>query len=89
MKMVMMIHLLNTDEVIYCRADEYYRTLEPLNYLGIEHTDYIVEDKIYCITWYDYIDEDWKDIWCYENEYEEQMNIIREAEVEYEIEEFN
>jgi hypothetical protein len=44
---------------------------------------------MYRITWHDYIDEEWTDIWCTEEEYEEQMNLVKEAEVEYEVTEYN
>ena len=87
--MLMMICMHDKDEYIYCEINEYREICEALNYLGVEHTDYIVEDKIYRITWFDDIDEEWKDIWSTEEDYEGWMEEIIKAEVEYEVREFN
>ena len=87
--MLMMICMQDKDEYIYCEVNEYREICESLNYLGVEHTDYIVEDKIYRITWFDDIDEEWKDIWSTEEDYEGWMEEITKAEVEYEVREFN
>ena len=86
---LLMITFEGNDECIYCDIEEYREICESLNYLGIEHTDYFVEEKIYRITWYDDIDEEWSDIWSTEADYEKWINEVKEAEVEYQVREYN
>lgn len=87
--MLFVLHLIDVSEYMYITQEDLEETIEALKYLNIAYEIYVVQDKMYRITWYDYIDEEWTDIWCYEEEFEEQMNMIKEAEVEYEVEEYN
>ena len=74
---------------MYITQETLEETIEALKVLNIAHEVYIIEDKVYRITWFDYIDENWNEIWCTPEEYEEKMALILEAEVEYKVTEFN
>lgn len=87
--MLLALQLIDTDEYMYMTQEELESTKDALRYLNIAFEVYEIKDKMYRITWHDYIDEEWIDIWCTEEEYEEQMNMIKEAEVEYEVTEYN
>jgi hypothetical protein len=87
--MLTILHLIDVDEYAYIAQEELEETIEALKVLNIAYEEYIVQDKVYRITWYDYIDEEWKDIWCIPEEYEETLQKIIEAEVEYKVTEFN
>ncbi len=87
--MLLTLHLIELDEYMYITQGELESTKDALRYLNIAFEVYVVEDKMYRITWYDYIDEEWTDIWCNEEEFEEQMNIVKKAEVEYRVETYN
>lgn len=87
--MLSIIHLIDLDEYMYITQETLEETIEALKVLNIAHEVYIIEDKVYRITWFDYIDENWNEIWCTPEEYEEKMALILEAEVEYKVTEFN
>ena len=87
--MLSIIHLIDLDEYMYITQETLDETIEALKVLNIAHEVYIIEDKVYRITWFDYIDENWNEIWCTPEEYEEKMALILEAEVEYKVTEFN
>lgn len=87
--MLSILHLIDVSEYMYITQKDLEETIETLKYLNIAYEVYIVQDKMYRITWYDYIDEKWSDIWCTSEEYEEKLSMIIEAEVEYEITEYN
>ena len=87
---LMMIVFEENDEYMYCEMNEYYEICETLLELGIVHTDYIVDERVWRITWYDYIDEEWSDLWCANEEsYMITIDDVREAEVEYRIKIYN
>jgi hypothetical protein len=44
---------------------------------------------MYRITWYDYIDEEWKDIWCTKDDYPNMLKEVMFAQVEYTVREYN
>ena len=58
---------------IYCDYSDYGEIFDTLEYSGIKHEDYVVEDKTYLISWYDYIDDEWQEIWCDEESYKEEL----------------
>lgn len=87
--MLSIIQLIDVDEYMYIPQEDLEETIETLNVLNIAHEVYIIEDKIYRITWYDYIDETWNEIWCRPEEFEEKLALVLEAEVEYVINEYN
>ena len=87
--MLSILHLIDVDEYMYITQEDLEETIETLKYLNIAYEIYIVQDKVYRITWYDYIDEEWTDIWCTSDEYEETLPKIIKAGVEYEVTEFN
>lgn len=87
--MLSIIHLIDVDEYVYITEETLEETIEALKVLNIAYEVYIIEDKVYRITWYDYIDDAWQEIWCTPEEYEEKMALILEAEVEYRVTEFN
>jgi hypothetical protein len=87
---LMMIVFEENNEHMYCEMSEYYEICEVLQYFGQEHTDYIVEERVWRITWYDYIDEEWSDLWCTNEEsYMITIEDVREAEVEYRVKIYN
>ena len=87
--MLSIIHLIDVDEYMYITQETLEETIEALKVLNIAYEVYIIEDKVYRITWYDYIDEEWTDIWCTSDEYEETLPKVIEAGVEYKVTEFN
>lgn len=87
--MLFILHLVDVSEYMYITQEDLESTKDALRCLNIAFEVYEVQDKMYRITWHDYIDEEWTDIWCTEEEYEEQMNLVKEAEVEYEVTEYN
>jgi hypothetical protein len=87
--MLSIIHLIDVDEYMYITQETLEETIEALKVLNIAYEVYITEEKVYRITWYNDIDEDWYEIWCTPEEYEEKLALILEAEVEYNVTEFN
>lgn len=87
--MLSIIHLIDVDEYMYITEETLEETLEALKVLNITYEVYIIEDKVYRITWYNDIDEDWYEIWCTPEEYEEKITKVIEAGVQYKITEFN
>ena len=81
--------VLQDDSIIFSTEEEYLDLKKALDYMGIKFDAYIVSDKMYAIHWYDYIDEYWRVIWSTEEEYEEQLANVIEAEVEYYVEAYN
>ncbi len=87
--MLSILHLIDVDEYMYITQEDLEETVETLKYLNVAHEVYVVQEKMYRITWYDYIDEEWDDIWCTPEEYEEKLELVLKAGVEYEVTEFN
>lgn len=87
--MLSIIHLIDVDEYIYITQETLEETIEALKVLNLAYEVYIIEDKVYRITWYDYIDEEWNEIWCTPEEYEETLPKVIEAGVQYKVTEFN
>lgn len=87
--MLIKIQFKENNEYMFITPEEYYAVAESLRYLGVEHTDYFVDEKMYKIVWYDDIDDKWKDIWCTEEDYEETLSLVIDSEVEYEVVEYN
>ncbi len=79
----------DVDEYMYVPQEELEETIEKLKHYTIAHEVVVIEDKVYRITWYDYTDETWNEIWCTSEEYEEKLALVLEAKVEYEVTEFN
>ncbi len=80
---------LGTGNRLYVTEEEYLEIKKGLEYLGIKVSAEIVQDKMYRIQWYDYIDDEWTDIWCTEEDVVEKLEIVKLAEVEYNVTEFN
>lgn len=77
------------DGYVYVTEEEYDSMKAVFNYLNVPYKVVLVEEKMYRIEWYDYIDEEWKDIWCNEDDYPNMLKEVKLAEVEYEVVEFN
>ena len=77
------------DGYVYVTEEEYESMRTVFNYLNVPFKVVLVEEKMYRIEWIDYIDEEWKDIWCTEDDYPNMLNEVKLAEVEYEVKEFN
>ena len=63
--------------------------LKAFNYLNLKYKAILIEDKMYAIHWFDYIDDEWSIIWCTEDKFERSLNNVKNAEVEYFIKEYN
>ena len=63
--------------------------LKAFNYLNLKYKAILIEDKMYAIHWFDYIDDEWSIIWCTEDKFERSLNNVKNAEVEYYIKEYN
>ena len=74
---------------IYVKEDEYDDFARSMALLSLEYTATVVTEPMYSIHWYDYIDDEWNIIWCTEDEFESALIDVKDAEVEYYIEEYN
>ena len=63
--------------------------LKAFNYLNLKYKAILIEDKMYAIHWFDYIDDEWSIIWCTKDKFERSLNNVKNAEVEYFIKEYN
>ena len=63
--------------------------LKAFNYLNLKYKAILIEDKMYAIHWFDYIDDEWSIVWCTEDKFERSLEDIKDAEVEYFIKEYN
>lgn len=80
---------LGTGNKLFATEDEYQEIKKSLEYLGIKVSAEIVQEKMYRIQWFDYIDEEWTDIWCTEDNVADGLNAVKLAEVEYKLTEYN
>lgn len=74
---------------VYITEEEYEPMRQVFNHFGISYEIALVEEKMYRITWYDYIDEEWKDIWCTKDDYPNMLKEVMFAQVEYTVREYN
>lgn len=63
--------------------------LKAFNYLNLKYKAILIEDKMYAIHWFDYIDDEWSIVWCTEDKFERSLENVKDAEVEYYIKEYN
>ena len=63
--------------------------LKAFNHLGLKYKSILIEDKMYAIHWFDYIDDEWSVIWCTEDKFDSALINVKDAEVEYYIKEYN
>lgn len=63
--------------------------LKAFNYLNLKYKAILIEDKMYAIHWFDYIDDEWSIVWCTEDKFERSLEDVKDAEVEYYIKEYN
>lgn len=63
--------------------------LKAFNYLGLNYKAHLIEDKMYAIHWFDYIDDEWSIVWCTKDKFERSLEDVKDAEVEYYIKEYN
>ena len=80
---------LGTGNKLFATEDEYQEIKKSLEYLGIKVSAEIVQEKMYRIQWFDYIDEEWTDIWCTEDNVADGLNAVKLSEVEYKLTEYN
>ena len=59
--------------------------LKAFNYLGLKYRAILIEDKMYAIHWFDYINDERSIIWCTKDKFERSLNNVKNAEVEYYI----
>lgn len=81
--------VINDGNVMYFNESEYLEAKKGLDYLGIKYNAVVIDEKMYRIQWYDYIDEEWCDIWCTEEDVMEKLEIVKTAEVKYSVIEYN
>ena len=74
---------------LYVKEDEYDEFARAMELLSVKYTAIVVEDKMYAIHWFDYIDDEWSIIWCTKDEFDSVLIDVKDAEVEYSIEEYN
>ena len=84
-----LVEFKNDNYTIYVKEDEYDDFARAMALLSLEYTAIVVEDKMYAIHWFDYIDDEWSIIWCTKDEFERNLENVKNAEVEYYIEEYN
>ena len=63
--------------------------LKAFNYLNLKYKAILIEDKMYAIHWFDYIDDEWSILWCTKDKFERSLKDVKDAEVEYYIKEYN
>jgi hypothetical protein len=63
--------------------------IKAFNYLGLNYKAHLIEDKMYAIHWFDYIDDEWSILWCTEDKFKRSLEDVKNAEVEYFIKEYN
>ena len=83
------IEFKNDEYSIYVKEDEYDDFARAMTLLSLDYIATIVTKPMHAIHWYDYIDDEWNIIWCTEDEFERNLEDIKNAEVEYYIEEYN
>ena len=86
--MLYLVHIA-TGNKLYMTLEEYKELKKAMDYLGIKVTAELIEEKMYRIQWFDYIDEEWTDIWCTEDNVADGLNAVKLAEVEYKLTEYN
>lgn len=74
---------------LYMPEDEFLEFKETCYLLAVECEATEVDYKMYCISYYDYIDEEWKELWCTPNTFNPMLQNVIDAEVEYAVREFN
>lgn len=74
---------------MYVKEDEYADFARAMALLSLEYTAIVITEPMHSIHWYDYIDDEWNIIWCTEDEFERNLEDVKNAEVEYYIEEYN
>ena len=84
-----LVEFKNDNYTIYVKEDEYDDFARAMALLSLEYTAIVVEDKMYSIHWFDYIDDEWNIIWCTKDEFDSALIDVKNAEVEYYIEEYN
>jgi hypothetical protein len=84
-----LVEFKNDGYSIYVKEDEYDDFARAMALLSLEYTAIVVEDKMYSIHWFDYIDDEWNIIWCTKDEFDSVLIDVKNAEVEYYIEEYN
>ena len=84
-----LVEFKNDNYTIYVKEDEYDDFARAMALLSLEYTAIVVEDKMYSIHWFDYIDDEWNIIWCTKDEFDSALIDVKDAEVEYYIEEYN
>jgi hypothetical protein len=74
---------------IFVEYLELIDTIKVFNYLGLNYKAHLIEDKMYAIHWFDYIDDEWSILWCTEDKFKRSLEDVKDAEVEYYIKEYN
>ena len=79
----------NDGEGLYMNELEYDDFARAMELLSVEYTATVIDEPMYAIHWYDYIDEEWDIIWCSPETFDEEMCRVQEAEVEWHVETYN
>jgi hypothetical protein len=74
---------------LYFTHEDYKEFQTAMDYLGVKYEAHIFLEKMYCFNYFDYIDDEWKCLWSTEEEYDDLLEDIINAEVDYYIEEYN
>ena len=74
---------------LYMNSDEFDDFARALALLSVHYTAIVVDEPMYAIHWYDYIDDEWSIIWCSPETYDEQIYEIECSDVEHYVEAYN
>ena len=83
------IEFKNDGYSIYVKEDEYDDFARAMALLSLEYIAIVVTEPMYAIHWFDYINDEWSIVWCTEDEFERNLEDVKNAKVEYYIEEYN
>lgn len=74
---------------VYVTEEEYEAMKQVFKYLNVPYELMPIEYKMYRIRWFNYIDDEWQDIWCTKDDYLDTLKEVIAAGVSYEVVEFN
>lgn len=76
-------------DLMFIDGEDFEDIKKTLDYMGVEYSVTIVEQKMYAFHWHDYIDDEWSVIWCTPEHYESMIKEMDQYEVEYTVKEYN
>ncbi len=77
------------ESIVIVLEEEFSDLKKALDYMGLNYQASVIEEKMYAIHWFDHLDETWLITWCTEENYKDKLQEIIDAEVKYEVTEYN